>query len=58
MIVDWANFDSDYLFEILCPGSTTWRDPETQYVTGSGSRHIARCAWTVNGNATVRTRSK
>ena len=58
MIVDWANFDSDYLFEIQCPGSPTWLDPQTQYGTGSGSRHIARCAWTVNGNATVRTRSK
>ena len=58
MIVDWANFDDDYLFEIQCPGSSTWQDPETQYGTGSGSRHIARCAWTVNGNATVRTRSK
>jgi hypothetical protein len=58
MIVDWANFDDEYLFEILCPGTSTWRDPETQYGTGSGSRHIARCAWTVNGNATVRTRSK
>ena len=58
MIVDWTNFDDDYLFEILCPGTSTWRDPEIQYGTGSGSRHSARCAWTVSGNATVRTRSK
>ena len=56
--VDWGNFDSDYLFEIKCPGSSVYIDPQYQSGVNSGSRHVGHCEWTVNGNATVYTRSK
>ena len=57
-IVDWANYDDNYLFQMQCPGSSAWLDPETSYGTGSGARHIGRCAWMVNGNATVTVRRR